>query len=228
MASATFPRDTELRDTPTALPLAAAGVFLVLAAALTYRADLGLWLSHHHAHVIEKALLALDRGRIELIGFVYPPLPFLLLLPRPSPAFAGLLGAGCGALVVWILSRALGRLSLPHSAAAIMLLFPAVAALLSWMSLSWVFTGQPLSFTRDPGSSMFAFLRPDGGDLPTGWSAALSATGRDLIMAPIYMVMAVVVAWYRPLRLPVFLVFALFVLGLRTFGFVLPDYFATT
>ena len=36
------------------------------------------------------------------------------------------------------------------------------------------------------------------------------------------------VAWYRPLRLPVFLVFALFVLGLRTFGFVLPDYFATT
>jgi hypothetical protein len=319
MASATFPRDTELRDTPTALPLAAAGVFLVLAVALTYQADLSLWLSHHHAHVIEKALLALDRGRIELIGFVYPPLPFLLLLPRPSPAFAGLLAAGCGALVVWTLSRALGRLSLPRWAAAIvllglatpsmfflftqslwealllvllllawwqsiefiwrgnvragavaglplglaflanyyallfalpyaltallfvrtsrrgagpaaafMLLFPAVAALLSWMYLSWVFTGQPLSFTRDPGSSMFAFLRPDGADLPTGWSAALSATGRDLVMAPLYMVMAVVVAWYRPLRLPVFLVFALFVLGLRTFGFVLPDYFATT
>src|SRR5262249_39550890 len=51
-------------------------------------------------------------------------------------------------------------------AAAFMLLFPAVAALLSWMYLSWVFTGSPWSFTRDPGSSMFAFLRTEGADLP--------------------------------------------------------------
>jgi len=83
------------------------------------------------------------------------------------------------------------------------------------------------SFTRDPGTSMFAFLRAEGADLPTDWAAALSVTGGDLVMAPLYIVMAVVIAYYRPLRLPVMLAFGVFVVGLRTFGFVLPDYFAT-
>ena len=83
MASAASARRAELRQNPTAGPLAAAGVFFFLAAALTYRADVSLWLSHHHAHVIEKALLVLDRGRLELIGFFYPPLPFLLMLSWP-------------------------------------------------------------------------------------------------------------------------------------------------
>ena len=318
MASAPSPHNADLPAAPRALPLVAAGVFFLVAAALVYRADISLWLSHHHAHVIEKALLAVDRGRVEIVGFVYPPLPFLLLLPRPSAALAGLLAAGCGAMVVWLLTRTLAQLSLPRPAAlimvlglatpsmfflftqslwealllvlllvawvqsiefiwrgnvragavagitlgiafmanyyallfavpyaltallfvrtnkrgagpagAFMLLFPVVAGLLSWMYLSWVFTGDAWSFTRDPGSSMFAFLRSEGADLPTDWAAALSATGRDLAMAPLYLVMAVVVAWYRPLRLPVLLVFGVFVLGLRTFGFVLPDYFAT-
>src|SRR5262245_5646615 len=318
MASAPSPRNAEQPAVSRALPLVAAGLFFVVAAALVLLAEISLWLSHHHAHVIEKALLAVDRGRVEFIGFVYPPLPFLLLLPHPSTAVAGLLAAGCGALVVWLLTRSLLQLSLPGPVAlimvlglatpsmfflftqslweasllvlllvawaqsiefiwhgnvragavagitlgiafmanyyallfalpyaltallfvrtdrrgagpagAFMLLFPVVAALLGWMYLSWVFTGDPWSFTRDPGASMFAFLGPEGADLPTGWAAALSATGRDLTLAPLYLVMAVVVAWYRPLRLPVLLVFGVFVLGLRTFGFVLPDHFAT-
>src|SRR5262249_58142916 len=111
--------------------------------------------------------------------------------------------------------------------AGFMLLCPAVAAVLGWIYLSWVFAGDAWSFTRDPGTSMFAFLRAEGADLPTDWAAALSVTGRDLVMAPLYIVMAVVIAYYRPLRLPVMLVFGVFVVGLRTFRFVLPDYFAT-
>jgi len=318
MASAASARRAELRQNPTAVPLAAAGVFFFLAAALTYRADVSLWLSHHHAHVIEKALLVLDRGRLELIGFFYPPLPFLLMLSRPSPVFAGLLAAGCGAVLVWILTRELSRLPFPRPAsfglllglatpttfflftqslweallllllvvartqcvefvsrgntralfiagltlglaflanyyvllftlpyaftmllfarttrrgagvaAAFVLVFPMVATILGWMYLSWVFTGEPLAFTRDPASSMFAFLKPDGADLPTGWSAALRATAHDVRMTPVYMVIAVVVAWYRPFRLLTLVVCAVFVLVLRTFGFVFPDYLAT-
>ena len=316
MASAPSFRDTESHGRG-ALPLVVAGLFLVLGAALVARAELGLWMSNHHAHVIDKALLALDRGRIEIVGFVYPPLPLLLLLPMPSTILAGLLAATCGAATVWILTRTLLRASLPRPvavalvlalaspsmfflftqslwealllllllvgwnqsiefiargnvragaiagltlglaflanyyallfalpfglaallfvrtdrrgagpAAAFMLLFPVIAALLSWMYLSWVFTADPWSFTRDQSSSMFAFLRADGADLPRDWSSALSATARDLRMSPLYVVMAIVVAWYRPLRLPVMLVFGVFVLGLRALGFVLPDYFA--
>ena len=318
MASAPLSRrDTDPNPGRGALPLAVAGLFVVLAAALVGRAETSLWMSNHHGHVIEKALLALDRGRVELIGFMYPPLPFLLMLPKPSTLVAGLLAAACGGAIVWILTRTLLRASLPPAAAAgavlglatpsmfflftqslwealllvlllvgwgqaiefiwrgnvragaiagltvglaflasyyamlfalpfalaallfvrtdrrgagpaaaVMILFPALAALLSWMYLSWVFTGDFLSFTRDPSSSLFAFLRPEAADLPRDWTSALSATGRDLMMAPLYVVMAAVLAWYRPLRVPVLLVFGVFVLGLRAFGFVLPDYFA--
>ena len=319
MASAPLSRrDTDPLQGRGALPLAVAGLFVVLSAALAFRAEAALWMSNHHGHVIEKALLALDRGRVELIGFVYPPLPFLLMLPKPSTLLAGLLAAVCGGAIVWVLTRILVRASLPAAAAAgavvlglatpsmfylftqslwealllvlllvgwgqaiefiwrgnvragaiagftvglaflasyyallfalpfalaallfvrterrgagpaaaVMLLFPALAAFLSWMYLSWVFTGDFLSFTRDPSSSLFAFLRPEAADLPRDWAGALSATTRDLLMAPLYIVMAAVVAWYRPLRVPVLLVFGVFVLGLRAFGFVLPDYFA--
>ncbi len=50
-------------------------------------------LSDLHAGLLGKALLALDRGRLEVAGFVYPPLPLLLLLPYPYPETPSLLAA---------------------------------------------------------------------------------------------------------------------------------------
>jgi hypothetical protein len=62
------------------------------------------FLSDAHALVLAKALLAVDRGRLEVIGFVYPPLPFLLATVWPSawtlPVLAGI-AAGATAWLLW-------------------------------------------------------------------------------------------------------------------------------
>ncbi len=81
-------------------------LFLPLAL-LAWEAHRLLFLSNQHAHLVAKALLVLDRGRVELIGFVYPPLPFLLLLPWPHPFWASLLAALMGSAVAWVV---LGRM----------------------------------------------------------------------------------------------------------------------
>ncbi len=73
------------------------------AALALYAAQLG-FLSNAHAHVTAKALLAADRLRLEVIGFLYPPLPFLLVLPFPhpwTPALLSSLAAGATAWLVW-------------------------------------------------------------------------------------------------------------------------------
>ena len=70
------------------------------------------FLSNQHAHLIAKALLVLDRGRVELIGFVYPPLPFLLMLPRPHPLWASTLSGVLGGAIAWILVHRLVRAGL--------------------------------------------------------------------------------------------------------------------
>lgn len=67
------------------------------------------WLSDQHAHVLAKALLAVDRGRLEVIGFAYPPIPFLLALPWPSPE---LLVFWCGltaGAIAWLVAYELRR-----------------------------------------------------------------------------------------------------------------------
>ncbi len=70
------------------------GLALALPAGM---AALGLaqegYLSDPHAAYLAKVYLALDRGRLELVGFSYPPLPLLLLLLWPSPAAPPILGA---------------------------------------------------------------------------------------------------------------------------------------
>lgn len=67
------------------------------------------WLSDQHAHVVAKALLAADRGRLEFIGFLYPPVPFLLALPWPSPEvvvfWCGLAAGATAWLVAYELRR---------------------------------------------------------------------------------------------------------------------------
>jgi hypothetical protein len=81
-----------------------------------------LFLSNQHAHLIEKALLVRDRGRVELIGFVYPPLPFFLMFPWPHPLWATTLAGLAGGATAWVLWRSLNRLPFPRLVPVLMLL----------------------------------------------------------------------------------------------------------
>src|SRR5690349_1539682 len=51
------------------------------------------YLSDTHGAFLSRVLFALDRGQLELLGFEYPPLPFLMLLPWPTATLAMLFGA---------------------------------------------------------------------------------------------------------------------------------------
>lgn len=68
--------------------------------------------SNQHAHIIAKALQAMEYRRLELIGFTYPPLPFLItaLWIHPlTPSIVASLAAGATA---WLLMRHLLKTSL--------------------------------------------------------------------------------------------------------------------
>jgi len=75
-----------------ALPLLVAGLLL---AADGFRSDA-------HGVFLSRALFALDRGELELLGFEYPPLPFLLLVPWPSIIWATIMGAVAVAIIAWL------------------------------------------------------------------------------------------------------------------------------
>lgn len=276
------------------------------------------FISNHHAHLIEKALIVLDRGRLELIGFVYPPLPFLLLLLWPVPLVAMTLAALAGGGMAWVLWQRLMVLPFPRIvqallliaplsvpsmlylgtqafgemlvlllvliawvsflnftragetragflaglslgagffanfyaavyavpfallaplfmkdrrrgaaiAAAFVLLFPVVTAVLSWSYLSWLFTGDFLNFARDPGSSVFVYTKGASEDLPLGWPLALRATAHDVLSSPLYLISGLIVARLWPSRLLGFLVPLGLITGFRAAGLVYADYFA--
>ncbi len=61
------------------------------------------WRSDTHGLFLSRVLFAKDRGQLELLGFEYPPLPFLLLLPWPTDLWAILLGSGAIAVLCWML-----------------------------------------------------------------------------------------------------------------------------
>lgn len=71
------------------------------------------FLSDSHALVLAKALLAADRGRLEVIGFVYPPLPFLLATVWPSAWTVSLLSGITAGATAWLLWYDLRRTELP-------------------------------------------------------------------------------------------------------------------
>lgn len=75
---------------PVRLILAlAVAVPLVLAAAMLAHDG---WLSDTHGAFLHRVRFAIERGRLELLGFEYPPLPFLLLVPWPTITATWLLG----------------------------------------------------------------------------------------------------------------------------------------
>ncbi len=65
------------------LPLLAASIWVTLNG----------YLSNAHAGFLAKAYLVVDRGRLETVGFSYPPLPLLLLLPKPTVFTPVILGS---------------------------------------------------------------------------------------------------------------------------------------
>jgi hypothetical protein len=60
------------------------------------------WLSDTHGAFLHRVRFALDRGRLELLGFEYPPLPFFLLAPWPTTYATILLGGLAVAGLAWV------------------------------------------------------------------------------------------------------------------------------
>lgn len=75
-----------------AAPLLVAGLLLARAG----------YLSDTHGAFLSRVLFALDRGQLELLGFEYPPLPFLMLLPWPTVTLAMLFGALAIFSLAWL------------------------------------------------------------------------------------------------------------------------------
>jgi hypothetical protein len=60
------------------------------------------WLSDTHGAFLHRVRFALERGRLELLGFEYPPLPFLLLVPWATTTATWVLGALALAALTWL------------------------------------------------------------------------------------------------------------------------------
>ena len=75
-----------------AAPLVAAGLMLAADG----------WRSDAHGAFLSRVLFAIDRGQLELLGFEYPPLPFVMLLPWPGITWTVLLGAFAVAALAWL------------------------------------------------------------------------------------------------------------------------------
>ncbi len=76
------------RATRLLLALAVALPLALVAAGMAHDG----WLSDTHGAFLSRVRFAVERGRLELLGFEYPPLPFLLLVPWGTTAAPRLLG----------------------------------------------------------------------------------------------------------------------------------------
>ncbi len=81
--------------------LLALAVALPLALVAAELAHAG-WLSDTHGAFLSRVRFALERGRLELLGFEYPPLPFLLLVPWATTTATWLLGSMAIAAIAWL------------------------------------------------------------------------------------------------------------------------------
>jgi len=127
--------------------------------ALGYLAFQQNYLSNAHAGFLVKAFLAHDRGRLEIVGFSYPPLPLGLLFLYPflqAPVFWGSLALGTIASVTFktfwqVRSRALAfaTLALLYAPVAFRLVLDdfsqAIGLMLLWLGwrqyLNWIREG---------------------------------------------------------------------------------------
>ncbi|MCX8061641.1 MAG: hypothetical protein N3D16_03555 [Anaerolineales bacterium] len=70
------------------------------------------FLSNQHAHLVAKVLQAMEYRRLELIGFTYPPLPFLLTALWVHPLTPSLIASLAAGGTAWLLLRHLLKTSL--------------------------------------------------------------------------------------------------------------------
>ncbi len=130
-------------------------------------AELG-FLSNQHAHQIAKVLQAVESRRLELIGFTYPPLPFLLTALWIHPLTPSLIASFAAGATAWLLLRHLYHTSLSNLAKIVLLsalaftpasLYLATQSMTDMMTLflfllAWMAF---LRFTRD-GVTMSGFV----------------------------------------------------------------------
>lgn len=95
-APATEPRAP--RATKLLLALAVALPLALVAAGLAHDG----WLSDTHGAFLSRVRFAVERGRLELLGFEYPPLPFLMLVPWATTTATWMLGALAIATLAWL------------------------------------------------------------------------------------------------------------------------------
>ncbi len=69
------------------------------------------------------------------------------------------------------------------------ILLPTVLAVVSWIYLNWLFTGDPLRFVNDPASPLYAFGDPGLSSIVG--DQALPATVSDVLRVPMYLAVAV-------------------------------------
>jgi hypothetical protein len=81
--------------------LLALAVALPLALAAAGLAQDG-WLSDTHGAFLSRVRFAVERGRLELLGFEYPPLPFLMLVPWATISMTWILGALAVTGLAWL------------------------------------------------------------------------------------------------------------------------------
>lgn len=101
MASPATAPPAEPHARPWVRLLLAVAVAVPLALAAAGLAQDG-WLSDTHGAFLHRVRFALERGRLELLGFEYPPLPFLLLVPWATTAATWLLGSFALAALAWL------------------------------------------------------------------------------------------------------------------------------
>lgn len=105
-------------------PLYWALVFAVPFLAIAYFTNNQLFMSNQHGVLVEKAALALSRRRLEFIGFLFPPLPFFMLVPWPRVLVAGVMAALCGGGIAWVLWPRLNDLPFPMPVRILLLITP--------------------------------------------------------------------------------------------------------
>lgn len=86
------------RATRLLLALAVALPLVLVAAGMAHDG----WLSDTHGAFLHRVRFALERGRLELLGFEYPPLPFLLLIPWASATATWVLGGLAVTALAWL------------------------------------------------------------------------------------------------------------------------------
>ncbi|MEP7288754.1 MAG: hypothetical protein ABI947_23630 [Chloroflexota bacterium] len=276
-----------------------------------------LFLSDSRAQIVARALIAIDRGRLELSGLSYPPLPSILTLLRPDPSTLAIAAALSAGAIVWILWTQLcqTRLSLvtrivllagfglaPSTAflatqsfseifalllflvawysflqftlsgetwggfaaglvlglgfyinlyaalyglmyalaspffqrwskddspklrrqgalsGILIIIFPVGMALLTWIYLNWIFSGDGLHFLTDTPIPLFAYLNGDTASLG-GLGHALTVTLSELLQSPIYLLMGLISVIYSRRRLPTFLLPIVLITIVRALGF---------